>query len=457
MTEELKPWYTTKMPPPSHVYQLDPDLDMLFDGMDDVGIGPRFIGEIRKGEWYVELGGPRQEYKSFLSFEIVDDPETIKDGRITLVGPELDEIPEETALPFGMHFKIWGPRLRTEHTDYVTRSCAMGLLHTEGVGFLSGLEHTWARISKEVAPRMSFKKLAQLVRANIMTSTPIVESVETMMIVASEEVGGRKLIEDLMDELRPAWEARKALDEAVADEEVETFYGCTLCKMIAPNHTCVITPAVIPYCGVITFQSSQAGYEIDPHGYVFSIDKGETLDSVAGHYSGVDEEIYQRSNLRTKRVHVHSVLKYPTTNCGCFEACAYYIPEVDGIGLGARRYTGQTPIGLPFSKIAGVMSGGIQNHGFKGVSLRSIKSPKFLMGDGGWDRIVWAPKDVKMEIADSIPEEVYDKIATEEDCIDPTELEAFLSEKKHPIVEKYWKDGKPVPLDLPMPGEDWPE
>ena len=116
---------------------------------------------------------------------------------------------------------------------------------------------------------------------------------------------------------------------------------------------------------------------------------------------------------------------------------------------------GNTPIGMPFSKMAGIMSGGVQNHGFKGLSIQSARAPKFLMGDGQWSRIVWMPKEVKLELAESIPEEVYDKIATEEDCIDPTELEAFLREKKHPITEKHWKDGKPVPLELPLPGEDW--
>ena len=70
---------------------------------------------------------------------------------------------------------------------------------------------------------------------------------------------------------------------------------------------------------------------------------------------------------------------------------------------------------------------------------------------------MWMPKDVKTELADSIPEEVYDKIATEEDATDPVELEKWLREHKHPIVQKYWKDGKPVPLDVPAPNQPWPD
>ena len=69
--------------------------------------------------------------------------------------------------------------------------------------------------------------------------------------------------------------------------------------------------------------------------------------------------------------------------------------------------------------------------------------------------MVWMPKDVKTEIADSIPEEVYEKIATEEDCTDPVDLEKWLAEKKHPIVNRVWKEGKPAPLDIPLPNQPW--
>ena len=84
-----------------------------------------------------------------------------------------------------------------------------------------------------------------------------------------------------------------------------------------------------------------------------------------------------------------------------------------------------------------------------------VLSPAFLQGDGGWNRIVWVPKDIKEEIADAIPEEVYPAIATEEDALDIKALENFLREKKHPITVKYWKEGKPVPIRVPLPGHDW--
>ena len=122
-----------------------------------------------------------------------------------------------------------------------------------------------------------------------------------------------------------------------------------------------------------------------------------------------------------------------------------------------RRHPGDTPLGLNFSKMAGFMSGGNQNHGTMGLSIRTPKSRKFLQGDGGWERIVWMPKEYKVLLADCIPEELYDKIATEEVGIDLPTLKAFLLEVNHPIVTKYWKEGEPVPLKIPKPNEDWPD
>ena len=89
--------------------------------------------------------------------------------------------------------------------------------------------------------------------------------------------------------------------------------------------------------------------------------------------------------------------------------------------------------------------------------MLTIRSRKFIGGDGGWDRIVWMSKDLKEKLADAIPETIYSLIPTEEDAVDQVDLKKVLKEKNHPIVERFWKDGEPVPLDLHGPGEMWPE
>ena len=92
-----------------------------------------------------------------------------------------------------------------------------------------------------------------------------------------------------------------------------------------------------------------------------------------------------------------------------------------------------------------------------GAAIPFVRESAFQRGDGGWDRIVWVHESLKKQIADSIPEELYDKIATENECPSAGDLEKFLLEKGHPVVEKRWKGGKPVPLEVPAPTQDWPE
>ena len=66
--------------------------------------------------------------------------------------------------------------------------------------------------------------------------------------------------------------------------------------------------------------------------------------------------------------------------------------------------------------MAGQCSGGKQVEGFAGLCVEYMRSPKFLKADGGYERIVWLPKEIKEKIIEAIPEELRDKIATEEDA-----------------------------------------
>jgi len=442
--------------PPGREFQLPTAPDHLWDGLKDIGLGIRWVAEVKKADMQIELSGPKWEYKSYTILEIIEDPKKVRSGIVTLVGPDIHEVQPGTSVPMAWDIKVYGKGITQRHREYIERQMAMSLHGIEGYMAFGTFQAPWMRISKSVAGRLTFSKLCQVIHAYIKTVVPQVEAMEFRWIIAAPEVGGLELIEPLY---RRGIERLKAQEQSIAleDEDVDIFYGCTICKSLAPNHVCAITPSQIPYCGILSYHGAQVTVELDPEGYIFRMPKGECLNAELGSYTGVDAAVYERSNHQVKHVNVFSAIRNPTTNCGCFEGAAFYIPEVDGLGLAIRRYIGVTPLGIKFSRLAGMISGGSQNHGYKGVSLRSIQSKTFLKGDGGWNRIVWMPADMKREIAEYIPEEIYDKIATEEDTIDPIELKEFLKKKKHPIVEKFWKNGEPQPLKIPLPGADWPE
>jgi acetyl-CoA decarbonylase/synthase complex subunit beta len=73
-----------------------------------------------------------------------------------------------------------------------------------------------------------------------------------------------------------------------------------------------------------------------------------------------------------------------------------------------------------------------------------MRSTKFLAADGGWNRVVWLPKEVKERVKDFIPADVVDKIATEENAQNIDALKAFLKEKTHPVVARWEVEAAPA-------------
>ena len=151
-------------------------------------------------------------------------------------------------------------------------------------------------------------------------------------------------------------------------------------------------------------------------------------------------------------------MKKPCTSCGCFEAIVFYIPDVDGFGVVHRHFKGETPYGLPFSAIAGQCSGGKQVEGFVGIAIEYMRSPKFLKGDGGWNKIVWLPEELKDKINDAIPEGLRDKIATE---IEKLEVDKDIAEtniKPNQNVFQYTLEENSVYIvkSNPIPTQDYP-
>jgi acetyl-CoA decarbonylase/synthase complex subunit beta len=152
----------------------------------------------------------------------------------------------------------------------------------------------------------------------------------------------------------------------------------------------------------------------------------------------------KRSMGEISQVWLYTAFDHPHTSCGCFEAVAFYIPEVDGFGVVNRSFKGVTVNGLPFSTLADSTAGGRQVDGFHGMSIEYMRSPKFLSADGGWNRIVWVPKEVKERVKDFIPREVVDKVATEENATSVEALKAFLKEKNHPVVARWSAEEAPA-------------
>ena len=148
-------------------------------------------------------------------------------------------------------------------------------------------------------------------------------------------------------------------------------------------HVCVITPERPGLCGAYNWLDGKAAYEITPTGPNQPIEKGECLDAVLGQWKGVNEFVQKASRGAVDHYNFYSMVYDPMTTCGCCECIAAMLPQCNGVMTVGRDYTGETPCGMKFTTLAGVMGGGASSPGCVGHSKFKITQRKFILGDGG--------------------------------------------------------------------------
>lgn len=393
-------------------------------------INPMYEGErVRKAGLYAELGGQNKPGFELVLFE--PDPEQIKDGEVSLIGPDLEEMEEGGNYAYAMIYRVCGELIEKDLEAVIERRNHEYQGYIQGYMHLNQRAEIWVRISKE-AVNKGLKSLKQIGRATIMlfkAELPFIEKMEATYITDEEEVAKR------LEEANRIYEARDVKTRGLHDEDVDEFYQCTLCQSFAPTNVCVVSPDRIALCGAMSWFDSRAAARIDPEGPNAPIQKGECIDPIGGEYTGVNEAAVRLSNGEYDSIKLHAFLEKPHTSCGCFEVAGFYIPEVGGIGWVHRgSKVADTPIGLPFSAVASSVGGGKQVKGFLGIGIQYFYSPKFIQYDGGWRRVVWMPSDLKERVAEAIPAEMMDKIATEKDVRNIGELREFLQKVDHPVV-----------------------
>ena len=414
----------------------------MFDDIP-VDIGLVHAGErIRKNDLYVELGGPEITEK----FELVKvrPPELVDDGAITIIGPDISEMVPQKKYPLGILIEIAGAELEEDTEGVIERRIHEYANYIEGFMHLNQRYDIWARLSKKAYNKgfTTLRFLGTVLERLLKNELPIIERMQITFFTDAEEISAVYL------EAKSAYEARDARARGLTDESVDVFYGCALCQSFAPSHVCVITPQRYANCGAISWFDGRAAARIDPKGPIFPIEKGECLDPVRGEFAGINESAKKRSLGEVSRVYLYSAFTCPHTSCGCFEGIAFYIPEVEGFGIVMRGYRDVTVNGLPFSTMADSTAGGRQVDGFHGISLEYMRSPKFIAADGGYERVVWMPADLKEQLRSFIPAEVFDKIASEKDVKTVDELTQFLQRLGHPVTGR-WKAAElsPSPVD----------
>ena len=401
-----------------------------------VPFGPAFQGErIRKEEMFVELAGQTQPGFEYLTTKELNE---VEDGKIEVIGPEIDEVKEGSKIPFAIWAEVAGREMQPDFEPILERhihdfiNCANGVFH------MGQRDIPWLRISKEAKEKgFKFKHLGTIIHAKLHGEFGKIFDKVQIKIYSRE-----KETVELLPIARRAYEQRDARLADMTDEAVDTFYSCTLCQSFAPNHVCIITPERSGLCGAYNWLDGKAAYQITPTGPNQPVKKGKVLDTAKGQWQEVNEFVYRSSHKTLELFNAYSIIDHPMTSCGCFECISCVLPSTNGIMTVYRDYMGMTPIGMKFSTLAGTVGGGVQTPGFIGHSKHYIGSKKFVSAEGGARRIVWMNKLLKEEMAPVLREigekqgieDFPDKIADETVAITEKEVLEYITKKNHPAL-----------------------
>ncbi len=400
-----------------------------------VAFAAAFEGEIiRKADMHNECWSSKNPTAELV---LMREPGQVEDHKITVVGPDLDEAKELALVTF---VEVAGKKMQVDFESVIERKFHAWFNYMEGVMHTGQRNQVRVRVSNAAFEAgLRLKDFAEVLYVMVKNEfDAVVDKCQVTIITDAEEAG------KFRDALAmPRYAQRDDRLASMTDESVDRYYTCILCQSFAPAHCCVVTPERLGLCGAVSWLDAKATNELDPAGPCQPIEKLGLIDERTGRYEEVNRMIKEATHGAVENVTLYSILEDPMTSCGCFECICGIEAVSNGVVVVNREYKGMTPAGMTFGELASCTGGGVQTPGFMGHGRHFIASKKFLAAEGGIERIVWMPKELKDDVADRLnktAKELYgienftDMVADETVTCDAEELIGWLTEKGHPVL-----------------------
>ena len=400
-----------------------------------VAFAAAFEGEIiRKADMHNECWSAKNPTAELV---MMRDLSEVEDHKITIVGPELAEQKE---LALATFVEVAGKKMQADFESVIERKFHAWFNYMEGVMHTGQRNQVRVRVSNSAFENgLTLRHFAEVLYFMIRDEfDAVVDKCQVTIITDPAEAA------KFRDEVAmPRYAARDERLDAMTDESVDRYYTCILCQSFAPAHCCVVTPERLGLCGAVSWLDAKATNELDPHGPCQPIFKEGCTDERTGRFETVDKAIFDSTHGAVETVTLYSILEDPMTSCGCFECICGIEPMSNGFVIVNREFAGMTPAGMTFGELASCTGGGVQTPGYMGHGRHFISSKKFISAEGGIERIVWMPKELKDDVAERLnktAKELYgienfvDYIADETVTSDPEELLNWLTERNHPVL-----------------------
>ena len=400
-----------------------------------VAFAAAFEGEIiRKADMHNECWSSKNPTAELVVMRELNE---VEDHKITIVGPDLDEAKD---LALATFVEVAGKKMQVDFESVIERKFHAWFNYMEGVMHTGQRNQVRVRVSNAAYEAgLRVKDFAEVLYVMIMNEfDAVVDKCQVTIITDATEAG------KFRDEIAmPRYAQRDDRLASMTDESVDRYYTCILCQSFAPAHCCVVTPERLGLCGAVSWLDAKATNELDPNGPCQPIPKEGCLDERTGRFESVDKMVKDATHGAVESVTLYSILEDPMTSCGCFECICGIEPMSNGFIVVNREFKGMTPAGMTFGELASCTGGGVQTPGYMGHGRHFIASKKFISAEGGIERIVWMPKELKDDVGERLNKtafELYgienftDYIADETITSDCEELLNWLTEKGHPVL-----------------------
>ena len=400
-----------------------------------VAFAAAFEGEIiRKADMHNECWSSKNPTAELV---VMRELSEVEDHKITIVGPDLDEAKD---LALVTYVEVAGKKMQVDFESVIERKFHAWFNYMEGVMHTGQRNQVRVRVSNAAFEAgLRLKDFAEVLYVMIMNEfDAVVDKCQVTIITDAAEAA------KFRDEMAmPRYTQRDDRLASMTDESVDRYYTCILCQSFAPAHCCVVTPERLGLCGAVSWLDAKATNELDPNGPCQPIFKEGCTDERTGRFESVDKMVKDATHGAVESVTLYSILEDPMTSCGCFECICGIEPMSNGFIVVNREFKGMTPAGMTFGELASCTGGGVQTPGYMGHGRHFISSKKFISAEGGIERIVWMPKELKDDVGERLNKtamELYgienftDYIADETITSDCEELLNWLTEKNHPVL-----------------------
>ena len=400
-----------------------------------VAFAAAFEGEIiRKADMHNECWSSKNPTAELVVMRELNE---VEDHKITIVGPDLDEAKE---MALATYVEVAGKKMQVDFESVIERKFHAWFNYMEGVMHTGQRNQVRVRVSNAAFEAgLRLKDFAEVLYVMVMNEfDAVVDKCQVTIITDAAEAA------KFRDEVAmPRYAQRDDRLASMTDESVDRYYTCILCQSFAPAHCCVVTPERLGLCGAVSWLDAKATNELDPAGPCQPIFKEGCLDERTGRFESVDKMVKDATHGALESVTLYSILEDPMTSCGCFECICGIEPMSNGFIVVNREFKGMTPAGMTFGELASCTGGGVQTPGYMGHGRHFISSKKFISAEGGVERIVWMPKELKDDVGERLNKtafELYgienftDFVADETITTDCEELLNWLTEKNHTVL-----------------------